>query len=170
MQVAQVCTGAISLSLEYSASQVSRQVLSLLVWHPRIPDEPPERRSRVVCMVSLCQGLVAFRFCRSHAGLARGFVALLRMASVRFLGCPLSRRCGSPVPCPAGSLTARVAKMVGRLPCRSVLLSLSLSPSLSVSGSFCQFVSSQPISAGEPHPNCDLPFPPPHGVSQSRQK
>ncbi len=62
----------------------------------------------------MCLGFVG----RAQACL-RGLLPLLHMASDRLLGCPLSGRRGSPHP--AGSLTARVAKTVGRLPCRPVL-------------------------------------------------
>ncbi len=142
----------------------------------------------VVCGLCYCLSCPGVSLgCRSRAGRSRGFVALLRTASVRFLGRPLSGRRGF-----LAALQVRLLReystTVGRLPCRSVLilslsfsltlslplsLSLSLSISLSISLSrslVCQSVSFRPTSARAPRSNCDLPFSPPHGVSQSRQK
>ena len=66
---------------------------------------------------------------QGHLG---GLVALLRTASVRFLGRPHQRDTWLVMSSPAGLLTASIAKTVGQLPCKSVLsLSLLLS---SVSG------------------------------------
>ncbi len=65
----QVVLALCSLSLERSVSQVSPQVLSLLVLHPRIPDDPPEMLS------FMCRSFVgALRACWSFTGGLGNFV------------------------------------------------------------------------------------------------
>ncbi len=85
------------MSLKSSVSQVSPQVLSLLVLHPNIPDEPPKARL-----------LVASLGCVAQACCLGGFSARLR---ARTWEEGISIRVHSQrdvVPRPTGSLTARV--------------------------------------------------------------
>ncbi len=109
------CASALSLSLEYSASQVSPQVLSLMVLHPRIPDEPPEMRalSCVSLSVSDCGGF-------GFVGHAQACLEDLWLSCTwpRFIFSD-AHSAGDAASHPAGLLTARVAKTVAWLPCSS---------------------------------------------------
>ena len=94
------------MSLKRSASQVSPQVLSLLTLYPNIPDEPPRARS----LVASTLGFVGLGCCASRVSYCclGGFrLTRARAHGVLYSGTLSAREMGL-VPCPTGSLTARV--------------------------------------------------------------
>ncbi len=155
---------------------------------PGLASKTPERAPINVLSVVVC---VAFCFRRtsghcpgalvSFAGRLGVCMALLHrpLPVVRFsdaLSAGNAARLAAPC---RFTYCERKSTMVGRLPCRSALVfSLSLSlgawkqnfPVFSLS-LVCQSISLPGLPQLQPRTlNCDQPFPPPHGVSNSRQK
>ncbi len=69
------------MSLRRSASQVSPQVLSLLILYPNIPDEPPKPGSLVACLVPALGLGVGLR-CAALYVLSRGFSGFCWLAGL----------------------------------------------------------------------------------------
>ncbi len=113
------------MSLKRSASQVSPQVLSLLVLYPNIPDEPPKARS----LVASPSGLGGLHGAGLFSMLSRGFSAHPHMRAAAFFIRVHSQRETWACPSPTGLLTARVLGNGGSAPpqvstCLSPLLVL----------------------------------------------
>ncbi len=166
-------TGCASLSLEWSASNVSPQVLSLLVLYPNIPDEPPKACfSCGVSVSGVCWGL------RVAGLLSRGFLFI-----------------GSPTHALRHSLFGHTLSErrvggwgVGVGGCYSTPHGFAYCDSSSerwVGSPMGQYLSSHPSSvitwdcaspltparlSRAPRPDCDLPLRPLPGVSPSRRK
>ncbi len=104
------------MSLRRSASQVSPQILSLLVLYPNIPDKPPKPGSLVACGLGFGVGERGAGLAVSSRGFSFVWLVCARAASAFFIWVHSQRETWVPFPRPTGSLTARVLGNGGSAP------------------------------------------------------